>query len=288
MDFVRECLDSIYSQTYQHFELIIVDNGSDDGFPEFIKDKYKEVILIENKENEGFCRANNQGIHEASGEFVFTLNADVVLEEDFVEKIIDDALKEGEEVAMFCGKMLREDKMTIDSTGLILSRTRRFYDRGSGGIDEGQYDDDRYDIFGVCAGAAVYRRKMLEDVKVEGQYFDENFFFLGEDFDLSFRGRLRGYKAKYVPEAVCYHKRGSAPHKSKFKQILSFRNRYYIILKYETFKSLLPSLHRLLVYDGARFFYLMLTNEFFFPTLKEIYKKRNSIRLWRERFKARV
>ncbi|MBU1625826.1 glycosyltransferase family 2 protein [bacterium] len=284
MDFVKECLDSIYFQSYENFELIVVDNGSDDGFSEFIKKNYKEVILIENKKNEGFCKANNQGIIKASGEFIFTLNADVVLEGDFIEKIINDSSAGSDDIGMFCGKMLRSDKRTIDSTGLILSKTRRFYDRGSEEIDEGQYDDDHYNIFGVCAGSAVYRKKMLEDVRFNGQYFDENFFFLGEDFDLSYRGRLKGYKPKYIPDAVCYHKRGSAPHKSKFKQILSFRNRYYIILKYETLKTILPSIHRFLIYDLSRFFYLMFTNKYLFPTIKEMYEKRSDIKRWRKVF----
>jgi len=284
MDFVKDCLDSIYAQTYKNFDLIIVDNGSDDGFPEVIKENYKDVILIENEGNEGFCKANNQGIEKATGEYVFTLNADVVLEPDFIEIMIDDALSSSDDFGMFCGKMLRGDRKTIDSTGLILSKTRRFYDRGSEEIDEGQYDDDNYNIFGVCAGAAIYKWKMLDDVQVEGQYFDENFFFLGEDFDLSFRGRLKGYKPKYICEATCYHYRGSAPHKNKFKQILSFRNRYYIIFKYETFSSLLPAFHRLLIYDTLRFFYLMLTNKFFFPTLREMWGKRGEIKMWRKRF----
>ena len=282
MEFVKDCLDSIYSQNYENFELIIVDNGSNDGFPDFIKNNYKNVTLVENKKNEGFCKANNQGILKANGEFIFTLNADVVLEKDFIKNILDDAVSENVDVGMFCGKMLRADKKTIDSTGLILSKSRRFYDRGSEKLDKGQFDSDDFNIFGVCAGAAIYRREMLEKVKLDNQYFDENFFFLGEDFDLSYRAKLKGYQAKYIPKSVCYHMRGSAPHNNKFKQILSFRNRYYILLKYETLKSLLPSAHRILIYDITRFLYLMVTNKFLFPTLIEIYKKRMEIKRWRK------
>ncbi len=116
---------------------------------------------------------------------------------------------------MVSPKILRMDKKTIDSTGIILTKARRFYNRGAGETDSGQYDGKR-EIFGPCAAAALYKKEMLEQIKIRDnscairdnscpEYFDNDFFFLVEDVDLVWRANLSGWEGYFVPQARCYH-----------------------------------------------------------------------------------
>ena len=138
--FIEDCLDSISGQTSKEFEVIIVDNNSTDKTLEVIMQKLPDVRLISNRENFGFSRAVNQGIEYSGGEFILILNSDIVLREDFIHKLKNMFLLLPENVGMISPKLLQMDKQRIDSAGLVLSKTRRFYDRGRGDIDLGQFD----------------------------------------------------------------------------------------------------------------------------------------------------
>ena len=87
--FIKSCLDSIFTQDYRDFEVIVVDNGSKDGTVDFIKENYPQVTLIENKENLGTCKVRNQGIEIAKGEWILTLDCDVTLEKNFISQILE-------------------------------------------------------------------------------------------------------------------------------------------------------------------------------------------------------
>ena len=257
------CLDSIYNQSYGNFEVIFVNNGSTDD-TELILKLYPEVKLINNKQNEGFCFANNQGINTAKGTYIFTLNSDVVLDRNFLMEMRN-AL-EFSKAALFAPKMLKKDGATIDSTGLILSRFYRFLDRGSGSIDNGQ--NPSQEILGPCAAAALYSKEMLEDIKYDGEYFDEDFFFLGEDFDLAWRAKKRGWKTMFVPQAICYHQRNSSNFNSRFRQYLSFRNRSFLLIKNGKIDTKYFPIF--ILYDLPRFIYMLCTNRYTWRALYEI------------------
>lgn len=258
-NFLKECFSSIYHQTFKDFEVIFVDNNSTDGTVPFIKANFPQIELIENKQNVGFCKANNQAIELSRGDYILTLNCDVELDKDFIMNLIEEFNKHAEEdrVGMVSGKILRKDRKTIDSTGLILTRFRRFYDRGSGELNNGKFDK-RKEIFGPCAAAALYKREMLKDIKVGKEYFDEDFFMFVEDVDLAWRANKRGWKALYVPEAVSYHKRHSNGYNKALIQYYSFRNRYFMLIKNERFRFF--NIVSFLLYDIPRFFYILLTN----------------------------
>ena len=278
--FIRQCLDSLRQQTFKDFEVIVVDNGSRDGTLSIIEKEYPEVVLVKNQDNEGFCRANNRGIKLSRGDYILTLNADVVLHRDFLKGMLQAMEGGSQRTGMLSGKMLRQDKLTLDSTGLILSRSRRFYDRGAEESDQGQYDAEG-GIFGVCAGAGFYRRAMLEDISIDGEYFDDRFFFLGEDFDISWRAQLYGWKGEFVPSAVCYHLRGSSEHGSKFRQYLSFKNRYLLMLKNDSLVNILLGSPWLIPYDLCRLVYLFFTNRLVWRGIREVLQAFPDI--WRKR-----
>ena len=259
--FIKPCLDSIFSQDYQDFETIVVDNGSKDDTVNFIRENYRLVRLIENKKNLGACKARNQAIEAVRGDWILTLDCDVILESNFLRKIMDFIERSDGSIGMIQPKILKEDKKTIYSCGIYLSRLRRFYDIGKGKFDNGQFNTSKY-IFGACSAAALYRKKCLEEVKDDTGYFDERFFFLVEDVDLAWRAQRISWKTLYYPKAVCYHFGNSSNYDKQLRQYLCFRNRYLMILKNEKFWHLVKYTPYFLIYDIPRFLYLLFINKY--------------------------
>ena len=198
--YLDKCLSALARQTYVDFEVIVVDNGSTDGSVEHLRADFPWAKIIRNEENLGFAGGTNSGIRSASGDYILTLNNDTWVEEQFIEHIIKPVFEK--DVGMCASKMLFPDGR-INSAGICVSRSGAAWDRGMFEPDLGQYDAEE-EVFGPCAGAALYRKKMLDEIGL----FDEDFFLYMEDVDLAFRGRLAGWKCIYVPEAVVYHHHG--------------------------------------------------------------------------------
>ena len=259
--FIKTCLDSLFIQDSSDLEVIVVDNGSLDGTVEFIQKHYPQVKLIRNKSNLGACKARNQGIILAKGEWVLTLDCDVVLERDFL-KVTRDLISSihDSRVGMIQPKMLMKDQKTIYSYGIYLTGLRRFYDIGRGQADEGKAAAQN--IFGVCSAAAFYRKSMLEDLKEESGYFDERFFFLVEDVDLSWRARKNGWRLIFSPGAICYHSGGSSNINENMRQYLCWRNRYYSIFKNDGVLKYFGKVFPFLLYDLPRLVYLAIVNPY--------------------------
>lgn len=269
LKFLKKCLSSVHEQSFTGLEVIIVDNGSKDGTLDFIRKNYPDTLLIANEKNLGFCKANNQGIEASGGKFVLTLNSDVYLDKSYIERMVN-SVSSLNNVGMASGKLLKFDLTHIDSCGLHLSKSRRFFDIGRGESKE-RFTSTNY-IFGPCAAAALYRRDMLEDIKHFDEYFDNDFFFLVEDFDLAWRAQHKGWKAVFVPEAVCYHFRNSSDCGRDFVQYLSFRNRALLLLKNEKIGSVLINLPFMLPYDISRLLYMALRNKYALKAIYDIFK----------------
>ena len=264
-------MDSILSQGVDALELIVVDNGSGDGTAIFIKENYPQIKLIENSLNLGSARARNQGIEVSRGEWVLSLDCDTVLSKDFLRSLKDALKNVIPEVGMIQPKILEPDKKTIYSMGIFVSFLRKFYDIGKGQKDLGQFDKIRY-IFGACSAAALYRKDMLAKIKQESGYFDERFFFLFEDVDLSWRSQKNGYRAIFYPQAMCCHYGNSSETSKKKRQYLCLRNRYYTLLKNDyLINYILP----LFLYDLPRLLWILIFNFSALKAIKEafVYKK---------------
>ncbi len=257
--YIEKCLNSVLGQDYPRLEILIVINGSADGSAELIKTKYrrfKKIHVLEPLENLWFCQGNNFAIPQCQGEYILVLNQDTIMERNFVNLLVR-ALEEDRSLASVTGKLLHYnfeiDSKTkiLDSTGIEIFKTRRVIDRGQWEVDRGQYDLDN-EIFGASGAAALYRRSVLEEVKLpkaDGrfEYFDEDFVAYKEDVDLAWRLQLLGYKCRYVPQAVVYHGRTigrSWPSQvirfilNRFRQPrlvrkLSFKNHYLMMVKNE-------------------------------------------------------
>jgi GT2 family glycosyltransferase len=198
--YLDACLASLAEQTYQDFELIVVDNASTDGSVEHLRDHFPQVRLVKNEANLGFAGGTNSGIRAAKGEFILTFNNDAQADRHFLEHIIEPMVDAN--VGSCAAKMLFPDGR-INSAGICFSRSGAAWDRGMFEQDLGQYDLQE-EVFGACAGAALYRKSMLEEIGL----FDEDFFLYMEDVDLAFRARLAGWKCIYVPRAKVYHLHG--------------------------------------------------------------------------------
>ena len=203
---LQRCLDCIARQTHRHLELIVVDNASSDESVPLVAGRANQVIR--NDTNRGFSAAMNQIVAVANGEFVQLVNPDAFVEPDYIERLLtafDDAEAS---FAMATGKLLRDDGNGIDSLGIRMTRSGRHLDMTSEASGLGPRASE---VFGVSGAAAMYRTSFLRDVAIDGEIFDEDFFAYREDADLAWRGRLFGYRAMYVPDAVAHHVRRVTP-----------------------------------------------------------------------------
>ena len=225
--FLDSVLASLEGQTLNNFEVILVDNGSTDGSCSFVTANYPWVHLIELSENFGFCGAVNAGIRAAKAPYVLLLNNDTEVKEDFVEEML--AAIRRHKNAFSCGaRMVQDhDRDKLDDVGNYYCALGWSFARGRGKDIHAYETEDR--IFSACAGAAIYRKKILEKIG----YFDEEHFAYLEDTDIGYRARIYGYENWYAPKAIVYHV-GSGTSGSRYNQFktrYSSRNNIYLIYK---------------------------------------------------------
>ncbi len=238
--FLEQCLLSVRKASEGlDVEVFVVDNISIDGSVEMVRRKFPEVILIENKENVGFSKANNQAMRVAKGEYILLLNPDTVVEEDTFRKCIDfmDEHPEagGLGVRMIDGKgrFLPESKRGLPTPevafykifGLsaLFPNSKRFSKYHLGYLKE-----DEVNEIEILSGAFMWMRKEALD-KVG--LLDEDFFMYGEDIDLSYRIILGGYKNYYFPETKIIHYKGESTKKSSVNYVFVFYNAMIIFAK---------------------------------------------------------
>lgn len=224
-DLLGDCLPSLEKQTEAAKEIIVVDNGSSDGSVEFLKLSFPSVKVIELDKNYGFAKANNIGIRLARGSRIALLNNDTVVDSRWLAEL-NQTLDNHPEVGFCASKMLMyRDPNIIDAAGDMLGIAKA-YKRGHGRPNGTKFNKPEY-VFGACAGAAIYRSEMFDNIGL----FDETFVTNLEDVDLSFRAQLLGYKCMYVPSAVVYHRVGETKRRIGWTDRLTQRNNKLMWLK---------------------------------------------------------
>jgi GT2 family glycosyltransferase len=250
--FLKKYFSSIFNQTYSDFKIIFIDNSPNNDSINFINENYSDVIksgkikIIKNQDNYGFAKANNQGIKEGfkdpECEYIVCLNNDTELKPDFLEKLILMSKKHPEAGSIQSKMIWGQNTDLLDSVGLEYSKNGLGFNRGSYESSD-EYNNEE-EILGCCAGACLYRREALEDVKLEGEYFDEDFFAYYEDFDLALRLRWAGWNSWYCPEAVVWHYKGGTKEPlSDFTVYYNWRNYTWTLLKNMPSSFLIKNLH---------------------------------------------
>jgi GT2 family glycosyltransferase len=264
--YLPACLEGLRHQSLPPTEVIVRDNASSDGSLQWLRRNASDVNTIASTENMGYAAGHNRTFEASRSDYVLALNCDVALAPDFL-KSMTSALESDPTAGSACGRLYRGkpgQTGRLDSTGLFPDRFRRFHDRDHDREDHGQRQIPGY-VFGPSGSAAMFRRSMLDDIEVDGQFFDEDFFAYCEDADLAWRAQRRGWTSIFVPEARGWHvhddmsraRSHHADHDARFRQLLLMRNRHLCFLKNEPWVDLARAAPLLMAYDGALETYLI-------------------------------
>tara|TARA_B100001750_G_C15520116_1_gene610852 strand:+ start:3089 stop:4135 length:1047 start_codon:yes stop_codon:yes gene_type:complete len=250
--FLLECVESIYKSENKNFEVILVDNASNDKTFRECKEKFHDITLIENEKNLGYCEGNNIGIRRAKGEFVVVLNPDTIVKPDWLDALIHAYESNGE--GIYQPKILAStDHNMLLSSGQITQLFGFGYSRGKGETDTNEFN--KLEKISYASGTCLFTsKKILEKLNS----FDSFLFAYHDDLDLCWRGALLGINSFYVPQSIIFHPiEGYSFKWSKFKFYLMERNRQYCILTHfskSTYFKMLPAL--ILVDLAVSLFYM--------------------------------
>lgn len=249
--FIEPVFSAIFSQTFKDMEVVAVIAANDDGGRELLAEKFPRVKIIDPGFNIGFAGGHNLVFEKFSSDFFQLVNPDFVMEPNYIEEMLK--AFEDEKVGAATGKLYqfkvlerkiedyRKNKI-LDSTGVVIAKSGRAYDRGQHEPDSGQYDA-RPAVQAVCAAGAMYKRSALLSVKYSrsggpggkkkyypaqsgfsgrAEFFDESFHSYWEDVDLSWRMANAGFKCVFQPSAVGYHGRAAGSSRGGYKKVWSF------------------------------------------------------------------
>ena len=250
-DLLEKCISSIIKSEYENFEIILVDNASEDQSHKKCKEKFPEILLIENKENVGYCQGNNVGLEKATGEFIVILNPDTEVEINCIRKFLKEYNKHGE--GLYQPKLLTtKDKTIINSAGNMMNIFGFGFSSGKGKKDSEKYNN--FKKINYASGACLFTSKKILN---KLGFFDPYLFAYHDDLDLGWRAAQLGIQSFYAPNVVVYHAESFSFKWSKTKFYLLERNRWYCLLTHyskSTFYKILPSL---ILVEIIIFFYFL-------------------------------
>ncbi|AOZ93313.1 glycosyltransferase family 2 protein [Paenibacillus crassostreae] len=261
---ISTCLIALNSQSYPIQQVIVVDNASSDDTVQQVKSysqqQNESIEIVENKVNVGFAPAHNQAIQISSTDFVLVLNPDVKLHPNYIKLLIVQ-MKKQSDIGSATGKLLLSSNLElVDSTGLIMTKHCRAFDRGIG--EPSSQWNESGEVFGVSGAAALYSRRMIESISIHGEFFDSDFFAYKEDVDVAWRAQLLGWKSYYLADAIGYHargwKQGGRKKQPLFIRRASYINRYKMIFKNVERSNMVGTILRILPYEIASNGYFLL------------------------------
>jgi len=260
---IIQCVRSVQRQRNIPIDILVIDSGSSDKTVSLLKDFRIRTVVV--GDNVGYGAAHNIGFNLSKSKFVLTLNPDVLLASDFVISLVSGLVRAGNDFGSAQGMLLRvetfgKSSSIIDSAGLFMTPYRRQglrYENRSM-LSVSQTDQE---IFGPDGAAALYRRSMLRDIDRGNGVFDEAFFMHKEDVDLVWRAQLRGWRSMFIPRAHAYHVRsfraGKRQNVDPTLRTAAVRNRYFLLIKNDTFAMAMPHLIWILMYDIGIFLYVL-------------------------------
>ena len=246
---LEECLNSLKNQTYPHYEVVIVDNCSTDSSIEFIRTRFPWVRIIALDKNYGPAEGYNIAIGMVDSEYVALLNNDTWVEPNWLSELVK-AMEQDDAIAV-CGSkvMLYGQDGIINSAGEKITIVGAGYDIGLGERDSKPFNEPRY-VGSVLAAAMLVRSKVFNEL---GGYDGYHFIFL-EELDLCWRAWLYGYKVRYVPSSIVYHKFGATTGRrhTPFRVFHGVKNRLANMVKNLETKNVLKGAIVSLIYEAYR------------------------------------
>ena len=240
---IRRCLEALLEQRNVSLRVTVVENASTDATSHILKDFQKQIHVLPQTCNVGFAEGQNRAIGALDTEWVLTLNPDVLMPPDFIRKLVE-AGEMDSRAGTVCGKLLSIgsgfeplSSPTFDSTGMFFTPAMRHFDRGWHEPVDRRFNRLEY-VFGASAAAALFRRRMIEDIAIDGSFFDPDFFVYREDADVAWRAQLLGWRCIYTPEAQAFHVRtatqGNRGHLPALINMHSVKNRFLMRIKNAT------------------------------------------------------
>lgn len=238
LQWLKICLPSILNQSYKNIEVIVVDNASTDGSVAWIKRAYKKVRVVINPKNYGFSHANNIGFSQAKGEYVIFLNNDTRVEKSYVSEMVKTLDSQSDIGGVQSKILLMESPDTHDTVGAFLTPTGFLYHYGFGDKNTAKYDV-HCDLYTAKGASMGFKRIVLDQIVIDGNLFDPDYFAYFEESDVCHRVLLTGYRIVYAYSSVAYHKMGATSTKIQqdIIQYHSFKNRIRTYLKNFSFRT---------------------------------------------------
>jgi GT2 family glycosyltransferase len=246
-EFIESCLRSVLHSSYKNFEIIVVDNGSTDASFKILETYLKNIQIVYNPENKGFAGGMNAGINRASGKYVVTLNNDVIVDPDWLNRPVELLESDSQIGFISCRQMVYRNEDLIDvlysvpSVYLLLKPV---------GVDKKYSEHPEFheekEVFGASGASVIYRKTVLDQFKG----FDERFFAYHEEADLHTKAHNSGWKCVYVPSAVVYHMGSRSFGKlSRTFHYYHERNRWWYIAKNYSFLKIISHLPWLILME---------------------------------------
>ncbi|WKT58308.1 glycosyltransferase family 2 protein [Candidatus Nitrosotenuis chungbukensis] len=238
-DLLLDCVQSVFKTDYTNIELIVVDNASTDSSHLRCKERFPNIVLIENKGNLGYCEGNNVGIRQAAGDFIAILNPDTIVSPKWLQELISAYREVGE--GLYQPKILSlYEKNVIQSTGNMIHLFGFGFARDKGVLDSNQHSE--IEQIGYASGTCLFTSaNVLKRIGL----LDSFLFLYHDDLDLGWRAAQMGIKSYYVPSAMIYHVESYSLKWSSKKFFWLERNRRYCLLTHysmHTYKKMKISL----------------------------------------------
>ncbi len=224
-EYLTGCLRSLVSMQPEADEIIVVDNGSEDGSVELVRTEFPEVRVIRMDRNIGFARANNIAVKETDAEFIALINNDCVASSNWLSTLRSACMLPGVGAASSSMRMVQNPDL-IDSAGGMIDLLGFAMDRGRG--KPAVENDSNLDIAYPCGGAMMIRRSAL---RTEENLFFEELFMYGEDMELGWRLWRDGWKVVYEPESVVIHEGSASSRKIPFRRDFMINRNHWLILR---------------------------------------------------------
>jgi len=269
--YIENCINSCLNQSLLPYEIIVVDNDSKDQSKQIIS-KFSSIITFFLPKNKGFTGGMNYGFHQSKGDYILFLNADIILDKNYLSEIIK-PFHFDPRIGTITGKFYRMNQPgKIDAVGNKL--TLRLTLKNNRNYDKASY------VFAANGCAPLYKRKMINDLMFNDQFYDEHFFCFLEDSDIAIRAFYQGWKTYFVPDAIGFHKR-SASFKSKESffdkpdhiQYQILINRYRLIYKNFNFIFIIIFMPFFLTNEFLIWFFLLSKNKKYRLFFKQMIKE---------------